>query len=164
MSSTKQWLHFACKRGFWRECWAGGSGENLVGGHSVAPCTCRMWITSELKNCQPVHFSVFLQGVKLGRSRGCGVCGGKSGWLGVKGSLSAGHISWMFWEAVMETGEVRRPVPPPRVLAVLEQRKRERERESLLQYRMSSACSILTSVKTSLPQSSAAVPLLQVRR
>lgn len=29
----------------------------------------------------------------------------------------------------METGEVRRPVPPPRVLAVLEQRKRERERE-----------------------------------
>lgn len=32
-------------------------------------------------------------------------CGGErnGGWLGVKGSLSAGHISWMFWEAVMKT-------------------------------------------------------------
>lgn len=57
----------------------------------------------------------------------------------------------------METGEVRRPIPPPRVPAVSEQRKRERERESLLQYRMSSACLVLTSVKTSIPQSSAAV-------
>lgn len=47
----------------------------------------------------------------------------------MKGSLSAGHISWMFWEAVMKTGEVRRPIPPPRVLAVSEQTKKERESE-----------------------------------
>lgn len=32
-------------------------------------------------------------------------CGGvrNGGWLRVKGSLSAGRISWMFWEAVMKT-------------------------------------------------------------
>ncbi len=52
-----------------------------------------------------------------------------SGLLRVNGSLSAGHISWMFWEAVMEMGEVRRPTPPPRVFVVSEQRNRERERE-----------------------------------
>lgn len=38
----------------------------------------------------------------------------------MKGSLSAGHILRMFWEAVMETGEVR-------VLGVSEQRERDRE-------------------------------------
>lgn len=52
-----------------------------------------------------------------------------SGLLRVNGSLSAGRISWMFWEAVMETGEVRRPIPPPRVFAVSEQRRKGREKE-----------------------------------
>lgn len=51
------------------------------------------------------------------------------------------------------------PFLPSRVLAVSEQAKggREGERggEGELQYRMSSACSVLTAVKTSLPQSSA---------
>lgn len=37
----------------------------------------------------------------------------------------------MFWEAVMETGEFRRPSPPSRVLVVSEQRERVREKESL---------------------------------
>lgn len=38
----------------------------------MALCTCRMRITSEPKNCQPVQFFVFLLGVKLGRSRAVG--------------------------------------------------------------------------------------------
>lgn len=45
----------------------------------------------------------------------------------MKGSLSAGHILRMFWEAVMEMGEVRRPIPPSRVLGVSEQREKDRE-------------------------------------
>lgn len=31
----------------------------------------------------------------------------------MKESLSAGHISRMFWEAVMKTGEVKLPIHPP---------------------------------------------------
>ena len=63
----------------------------------------------------------------------------------------------------METGEVRRPIPPSRVLVVSEQRERETQREREREYRMSSGCSVLTSVKTSLRQSSATVLLLQLR-
>lgn len=39
--------------------------------------------------------------------------------VGVKGSLSAGHVSWTVWETVMETGgwgEVRRPTSSSGVL------------------------------------------------
>lgn len=37
----------------------------------------------------------------------------------------------MFWEAVMKTWEVKLPVPPPGVLAVSEQTKKERPSESV---------------------------------
>lgn len=67
--SSKHGLQFACLTsssraeerwwvgGVWVECRAGGSRANLVGGHSVALCTCRMWITSELKNSPYAFFS-----------------------------------------------------------------------------------------------------------
>lgn len=68
----------------------------------------------------------------------------------------------MFWEAVMKTGEVRWPIPPPRVLAVSEQTKKERESEpGAVQNVFSLLCINLSENK--LPQSLATVLLLQVR-
>lgn len=163
VSFTKLWLQFACQASSRSEgdleralpCIL-SNGENLVGGHSVGLRTCKMWITSELKNCLPVHFSVFLKWVKLRRSRAVGVCKLKSRWPRVKGSLSVGCISWMFWEAAMETGEGKRPIPPSRVLAVTKRSEKVLEREKDCN---SAECFL---VKTDFPQSSAS--LLQVCR
>lgn len=74
------------------------------------------------------RFLFFLFSFKEWNSSGSRAAGcARSGWLRVKGRLSAGHISWMFWEAVMETGEVRQPIPSSGVLAVSEQKTEEGE-------------------------------------
>lgn len=61
----------------------------------------------------------------------------------MKESLSAGHISRMFWEAVMKTGEVKLPIHPPTptppgVLAMSEQTKKERQSEPVAAQNVSS--------------------------
>lgn len=129
------------RRGFWM----------VVVVEEREPCwevTLRLCVRAEceLSNCPPVHFSCFPL-----RSETKQVevpWGMQSGWLGVKGSLSAGRISWMFWEASMETGgRLGGPLLPLGSWRCQSKEKGERESE----HRMCWACPVLISVKNKPP-------------
>lgn len=77
----------------------------------------------------------------------------------MKGSLSVGQISWMFWEALMETGEVRLPIPPSEVLGrAKRERKREGARACRVQNVFTQLCIKLSENKPSLAFTHSAVP------
>lgn len=75
-----------------------------------------------------VHFSVFPEGVSRSCAVGAWGTAGDSGWKGVF-QLDAFH--GCFGKRWWKPGEVKLPVPPPGVLAVSEQTKKERQSESV---------------------------------
>lgn len=102
-------------------------------GQSAALRTCRMckMFRSEAgakkKKSRPiVHFSVFPEGVSRFCAVGAWGTAGDSGWKGVF-QLDAFH--GCFGKRWWKPGEVKLPVPPPGVLAVSEQTKKERQSE-----------------------------------
>lgn len=103
-------------------------------GQSAALRTCRMCKTflsrrrGRKKNPDQRTISVFPEGVSRSYAVGAWGTAGDSGWKGVF-QLDAFH--GCFGKRWWKPGEVKLPVPPPGVLAVSEQTKKERQSESV---------------------------------
>lgn len=113
---------------------------------------CTLWLISEPINLQLDWRNkrlLFFKKLKSRRLRTCvRVCERKRWCVSLKGSLSAETISRTFQGGVMETGQVRWPVPTRRLLVVSE-RKDASER----MYQYENVCFTLTPVETGFPRS-----------
>lgn len=136
VQNWRVWMFFP---GWWRRrqrCGVMVANRIHSQGQSAARRTCRMckMFRSEAgskkkkKESWPlVRFSVFPEGVSRSSAVGAWGTAGDSGWKGVF-QLDAFH--GCFGKRWWKPGEVKLPVPPPGVLAVSEQTKKERQSES----------------------------------